>query len=559
GNAQKWLRDDGTIAPTVGETLDCNSFTVDRVLTNGPATVDYVVPSGCVLDITAALTIEPGTVIEFEENAGIGVYDNGTIKAIGTESEQIVLRGTQNVQGYWRGIHIETNSLNNRFENLTVQNAGANYVYCCNEVATIFLKDGKLALKNVTVAEGGAHGIYARSSAEFSEYSNVTVTTHKETPLLVAPNILQYLDGETSDYTGNDQDFIEVLDGDFTEAATIKANNVAFLFPNKVLDVKEAIEFEAGTDIFVSENGGIGVFDNGALKLSGTASANVLIRGKEPVAGYWRGIHMETSSLKNQFSYAQISEAGSDYVYCCNDIATVFLKAGKLAMDHTTLLNGDGYGLLVKEAAELREYQANTITSHNDFPIYIHAERIGELDGSASDYSGNVGDHDYVAIFTSTTENATTFPKNNVPYLVITNTVLNFKEPLKIDAGVEVVFEQNAGMGIYDNGTFNVIGTASEKIIFRGRENVSGYWRGIHTETTSSENRMDHVELRNAASNYVYCCNDFAGLLVKSGTMEVTNSYIADNDGCGIFVKSGGTLTEAGNTFANNTDGNICQ
>ncbi|MEL6804616.1 MAG: hypothetical protein AAFO91_12640, partial [Bacteroidota bacterium] len=327
----------------------------------------------------------------------------------------------------------------------------------------------------------------------------------------------------------------------------------------KVLDVKEAIEFEAGTDIFVSENGGIGVFDNGALKLSGTASANVLIRGKEPVAGYWRGIHMETSSLKNQFSYAQISEAGSDYVYCCNDIATVFLKAGKLAMDHTTLLNGDGYGLLVKEAAELREYQANTITSHNDFPIYIHAERIGELDGSASDYSGNVGDHDYVAIFTSTTENATTFPKNNVPYLVITNTVLNFKEPLKIDAGVEVVFEQNAGMGIYDNGTFNVIGTASEKIIFRGRENVSGYWRGIHTETTSSENRMDHVELRNAASNYVYCCNDFAGLLVKSGTMEVTNSYIADNDGCGIFVKSGGTLTEAGNTFANNTDGNICQ
>ncbi|MEZ4851034.1 MAG: hypothetical protein R3B93_20945, partial [Bacteroidia bacterium] len=111
---------------------------------------------------------------------------------------------------------------------------------------------------------------------------------------------------------------------------------------------------------------------------------------------------------------------------------------------------------------------------------------------------------------------------------------------------------------VYDNGTLNAVGTASNKIIFRGKENVKGYWRGIHTETNSNSNEITHAEIANAGSNYVYCCNDIAGLIVKDGKMKVTNSYIHDNDGCGIFVKSGATLEESGNTFANNTDGNIC-
>ncbi|MEL7531193.1 MAG: hypothetical protein AAFN10_07805, partial [Bacteroidota bacterium] len=97
GNAQKWIRDDGSIVPTVGETLDCNSFGVERTLANGPADVDYVVPSNCVLDVTAALIIEPGTVIEFEENAGIGIYDGGSINAVGSSQYDLLRSGTHSI------------------------------------------------------------------------------------------------------------------------------------------------------------------------------------------------------------------------------------------------------------------------------------------------------------------------------------------------------------------------------------------------------------------------------------------------------------------------------
>ena len=65
GNEQKWVRkesytDPGPSAET--QTLDCNSFGTAQTLVNGPAAVDYLIPSGCVLDVTDALTIEPGTV-----------------------------------------------------------------------------------------------------------------------------------------------------------------------------------------------------------------------------------------------------------------------------------------------------------------------------------------------------------------------------------------------------------------------------------------------------------------------------------------------------------------
>ena len=117
-------------------------------------------------------------------------------------------------------------------------------------------------------------------------------------------------------------------------------------------------------------------------------------------------------------------------------------------------------------------------------------------------------------------------------------------------------FSESAGLGVYDNGILKAEGTAGNPIIFNGKQNIKGYWRGIHTETPG--NRMSYVTVQHAASNYVYCCNEKAGIIVKDGDLNISNSNILDNDGCGIFVKSGATLTESGNTFSNNTDGHIC-
>ena len=554
GNSQKWLRDDGTIVNNNPTILDCNYFTEDRVLLNTTSAIDYVVT--CVMDITASVTIEPGVVIAFEENAGFGVYDAGSLNAVGTSAEPIVFRGETHNTGFWRGVHVETNSSKNRFEFVTVEDAGSNYVYCCNEKASLFIKDGQMTIQNSTFRNGANFGILAKAAASLPNFQNNTITTHGDYPMNLAITRAGDLDGTGSDYTGNSKDFIYISGSTVDDITEISATNVPFLLDGEVFDIKEPLTLKAGVELAFEENGGLGVYDGGSLKLEGSASNQVILRGKEANKGYWRGIHIETNSSGNNFSYVRISDAGADYVYCCNEIASVFLKGGTLAMSNTTISNGDSYGFYADKNASIASFSNNTITTHAKTPLYLAAERAGELTGTGSDFTGN--DDDYAQIYNSGIALPTDWPRLNVPYLVATNAVLDVTSPFGIEEGTEVVFGENAGIGVYDNGTLNAVGTASNKIIFRGKENVKGYWRGIHTETNSNSNEITHAEIANAGSNYVYCCNDIAGLIVKDGKMKVTNSYIHDNDGCGIFVKSGATLEESGNTFANNTDGNIC-
>ena len=548
GNTQKWVRN-----PPAGPatTLDC-TINTPTTLTNGPGAVDYVVD--CVVDVTAALTIEPGVVIEFAENGGIGVYDNGSINAIGTNDEQIVFRSTTGDKGYWRGIHVETNSSSNSFDNVVIQDAGSNYVYCCNEIASLFIKGGQFSIVNSRIENGAGMGMLVKDAAKLSDYRNVVITAHDDYPMSLSMERAGELDGLSSDYSGNAKPYIEIRPRQVKEPTVIQPANVPFYLAENVLDIIQNLTLNAGTELVMGENTGLGVYDNGSLKIQGTSSDPVKIRGYEPIAGYWRGIHMETNSLSNDIRYAEISEAGSNYVYCCNEPATILFKKGSTSISKTTLKNGGSYGIYAGKDFEFRLFEDNVITTHDDYPMYIAAERIGELDGINSKFTGN--DKDYIGVYNSDIKNEITWPKTDIPYFV--QGVLDITARIDIEKGTEVVFEENAGLGVYDSGILSAKGTAAEKIVFRGIENSQGYWRGIHIETNSINNALDHVSISNAGSNYVYCCNSAAAVFVKGAKLSISNCRIADSGGCGIFETSGSDLSMSSNTFLNNADGDIC-
>lgn len=558
GNTQKWVRE-GEYTPgdpngqDTTETLPCN-ISEARTLTNGSTEIDYIID--CVLDVTAPLIIEPGVVIQFNENAGLGVYDNGTISAIGTAAEPIVFKGATNTSGLWRGIHIETRSIDNTLENVRIENAGSNYVYCCNEKASLFLKNAKIGLKDLEIRNGNGIGLFANAAAEFDSYSNIRIETHKDYPVSVAPTVLDYLDGTGSDYSNNDKNYIYVSNQDFNAQTVIRKANIPYLFPGEVQDVTAALTIEAGVEIIFQENGGLGVYDDGSLTITGNANEPVFLRGQEALKGYWRGIHMETNKTANSLDYLRVSDAGSNYVYCCNTVASIYLKDGQASITNTEISNGKSYGILATKDFEFSGFAENTITAHDLAPLNLSLARVGELDGLSSSYQGN--SQDYILITGSGLTKQLIISPTNVPYQVDNNLVLDVTERLTIEAGVEMVFNENSGLGVYDNGTLNAIGTANNQISFRGFENSVGYWRGIHTETNSSSNIIRHAEIRNAGSNYVYCCNDKAGLIVKAGQLTVENSVITQSGGCGIVVKPSVNFTESGNDYSNNAEGNLC-
>lgn len=550
GNNQKWLREGSVyVQPAVTTTLDCK-INSPTTLVDGPAEVDYLVE--CVVDITAALTIEAGVVIEFAENAGLGVYDGGSLKMIGETEKNIVLRGEQNVTGYWRGIHIETRSVNNVLNHVQIRNAGSNYVYCCNEKASLFLKGGLIALDHTMIADGGGSGLIVNGEAEFGSLTHITITGHDEYPVMTTANALRYFGDPESDFTGNTQDFIYILKSDLTKETTWKATTVPYMLNGSIMDITAPLTIAAGTIIEVESKGGIGVFDNGSLSVAGNSESPVIIRGKEAVAGYWRGVHMETNSISNKLDYLEIYDAGNNYVYCCNAIAALFFKAGRCAISNLTIGRASEYGIIAKDAFTFTEYANVTIDSELE-PLYLAAERVGEIEANGS-LSGGAS-HNFIKLENTDITAAVAFRDQNIPYLV--DFVLDITNALTIDAGVEMVFMQNGGLGVYNAGSLTIKGTESQNVVLSGYEAIQGYWRGIHCETNSLANSIDHAQILYAGGNYIYCCNDKAGLFVKSGVFALTNSEISHSGGYGVIVKPGATLTDAGNTFSNNADGNI--
>ena len=199
-----------------------------------------------------------------ETNSGIGVYDNGSINAVGTDTEPIIIKGTDNARGWWRGIHIETVSTNNRLEYVQIENAGSNYVYCCNEVATVFLKGAKISIKNSRIAQGEGMGIYMNGAAELREFENNTITTHKEYPLALGIEQAGQLDGSGSNYTGNDKDYVLLEDRTMDDESRLKKLDVSYLSVAEVYDITDKLTIEAGVEWLMIENAGIGVFDQGS-------------------------------------------------------------------------------------------------------------------------------------------------------------------------------------------------------------------------------------------------------------------------------------------------------
>ena len=358
GNIQKWVREGQYIPISEQESketqiLDCN-ISEETVLKNGPAEVDYLVE--CVVDIIAPLVIEAGVVIKFKENAGIGVYDNGSITVKGTAKEPVVMKGEESTKGYWRGIHIESNKQANSLNFLELSDAGGSYVYCCNDAASIYLKDGKSAITNTTISNGKSYGIVVRDDFEFNGYGSNTITTHELAPLKLPMGGLDAIDGTLSSYQGNEEGYILITDSTLEEEVTIKATDVPYRIGNNdVLDIKDRLNIEAGVEIVFEENAGLGVYDNGVFNAIGTETKPIIFRGSEDISGFWRGIHVETNSASNVVRYAEVKNAGSTYVYCCNAKAAIYVKAGQLTVENSHITKSGGCGISVKANANFME------------------------------------------------------------------------------------------------------------------------------------------------------------------------------------------------------------
>lgn len=309
-------KDDDTPVPanTAPDTLSC-SITASTVLMNDPdKPVDYIVP--CVVGVEANLTIQAGTVIEFQPDAGLQVYGNGEISSIGSAIDPIIMRGTNQTKGSWRGIYVESQSANNVVEYTTIRHAGGNSFNSNDDRGTIVLySGGSLALRNSTLEMGEEFGLNANYENTDLSFANNTITTHSKAPIRISALHVDELDVNSS-LSGNTENFIRVYDGTFDENETWSALSVPYRFIPQgnypYISIPQNIVWTLNAGVELQMGAGTAIQVEGAMAANGTTGEPVVLTGATATPGSWTGIQVYSADVRTDLDHVEIAYAGGN-------------------------------------------------------------------------------------------------------------------------------------------------------------------------------------------------------------------------------------------------------
>jgi hypothetical protein len=278
-------------------------------------------PDGIYADGDYLITVEPGTTITFGQNADFVVRLDARLNAVGTEDEPIVFTGEDDTPSFWGGVkYISTQSTENRLEWVTIENGGRASGDSGAANAGLDLNDWggpvQLAMNNTTVTGAEGFGIRLGEESELSEFSGNTITGNGSSAR-VTKRSAQYLVDDTNDFTGNDEDIIDMDGGGLTVASTWpKITGTEYFVIDEVTisgedDAEGALTIEPGVTVRFEENTHLLAARGGTLTAEGTADAPIVLAGNEAIGGYWAGVgFITTQSNSNVLNNVTVADAG---------------------------------------------------------------------------------------------------------------------------------------------------------------------------------------------------------------------------------------------------------
>ncbi|MBO0321938.1 IPT/TIG domain-containing protein [Muricauda sp. CAU 1633] len=132
--------------------------------------------------VEKAITIEAGTILEFETGAGLVlgspgvdcIPTTGSLNAQGTSDEPILFRGTTEGQGTWLGIGINSSTGTNFMNYCVVSGGGAEQMYNAGGQGNIVIHcEGSLTIENSTIKDSAGWGIdFVQGGNSLSQSNN---------------------------------------------------------------------------------------------------------------------------------------------------------------------------------------------------------------------------------------------------------------------------------------------------------------------------------------------------------------------------------------------------
>ncbi len=556
-----------TVTVTAGTPVTVDCSTAQELSEN--ITSDQTLPLDCFtvttnITVSAALTLQPGTILQFNTNAGLRVADGGSLRAEGNATNPIRLTSSSGDPNDWRGIGFFTSSSNNVLSHVFIENAGRTFGAINGSNATnLYIADNAtVAIRNSTFARSAGVGVYVNAdSAELLAFENNSFVANNTAAMrITAKQLGEIGSGNTfsTDALPSAQ-HIQVAATTLRSSATWPAADVAYRFFGNTFidDVGATITIQAGTRLEFNTNAGLRL-NAGSLRALGTAENGITFTSASGDPNDWYGVGINSSSAQNLFEYVTIANAGRTFGAINGSRSTnLYIAANaQIAINNSTFATSSGRGIWVEAAsAVLASFDNNTFDGNTAAPIRLYSNQLGRI-GSGNTFGTNAPFAGrFVEVRGTDITTSQTWQNLDIPYRFFENHFINDPAAtVTIEPGTTLQFDGNSGLRV-NAGALSAIGTASERITFTSASGSTGGWRGIGINSGSSSNALRFVRLENAGRTFgVINGGRSTNLYVSSiGVIAVTETGFTGSSGHGIYM-DGGSITDADGTAVAGAD-----
>ena len=558
-------------------TVDCtqaNELSEDISSSQTLAADCYLVTSRIYIDEGAVLSIEAGSVLQFDGDVGFRVRD-GAFNAVGSANNPIRFTSAESdpQAADWAGIRIDTNSPDNMLEHVIIEYAGdrRDSIMGARTYAAMRIgENAQVSIRNSTFRHNDVRALLLSDGARLADFHNNSFSANQGHPLQLEANQLGMLDAD-SNYAGegleaNDDSSIDVRGSDVIDSQTWPATNAPYQFNGRAFIQSDTqVTIAAGARIESSSSNGIRVDDDAALSALGNADNPVTFSSAEdfPQAEDWAGIRIDSNNPDNVFEHVIVEYAGdrADNIMGVRTYAAVRVSSGaQLSIRNSTFRNNAEHALLLSDGARMADFSNNSFSDNRGYPLQLEANQLGMLDAD-SNYAGEgleANDDNGIDVRDSDVTDSQTWPATNAPYQLNGRAFLVGDTEVTIAPGANFRVSEGNGIRVSDDAALIAVGTEDTPISFSGVSEFPnpGDWAGLHFTSNNPANRLEHaiIEYAGGRADNLMGVRTYAAVRVSSGgLLSLRDSRIAFSSEAGLKLDDDTTTIEPSNPASHNT------
>ncbi len=317
--------------------------------------------------------------------------------------------------------------------------------------------------------------------------------------------------------------------------------------------VQSDITVAPGVIISMQNGSEIYVDSTGSFYAEGTPAYGIKITGEKHENTWWKGIGFKSNTSKNVLGYTTVEDGSSTY-------GLVYLRTdAQVKIHHSVLRNSAGYGIYANfdNGGFLPGFSANTISDCAKAPIAIRAENMHEIDGETT-AANCVNNWIEVENSGAVEGEAKSWKKTKIPFYIKGSTA-TVKTDITVEAGAQFLMAPGSGFDIISTGSLKAVGTETDKIVFKGEEDVQGYWGNIYFNNSNNDkNEFSYVVVSNGGGSGTSGTGDNMLYLGGATKLKLSKTHFSKSKGYAIKKSSEASLIdEGGNTFEENALGDI--